>query len=300
LRAHFQFYFRIDDKSGDKSNFMKQSKQSQLIHIWEDYEFYLSIPKTFTGSNKPYVYFYYLDPKTNKSTRIRKYIGKNDGNIKLIRDEAKKLTLELVTLLNDNWNPLTNLQNEEVINSTSSIEECISYWLTKRQEVLNNESIAKKTLKNNKILMMHFTSFLANKNLKHIQARNLTNIHIKEFLDTKAFERNWGKVSYNTYLIDIGTFFNYLKDLKIIKENPCDKVSKKVTRYDSTRFKVFEKEELLLVSSLLSNDKRHSMIRKIGIPPCLLPFKTHAIALHCHGFNFGKAHGFMSLPSIFI
>nr|WP_276904099.1 hypothetical protein [Pedobacter kyonggii] len=73
---------------------MKQSKQSQLIHIWEDYEFYLSIPKTFTGSNKPYVYFYYLDPKTNKSTRIRKYIGKNDGNIKLIRDEAKKLILE--------------------------------------------------------------------------------------------------------------------------------------------------------------------------------------------------------------
>lgn len=70
---------------------MKQSKQSQLIHIWEDYEFYLSIPKTFTGSNKPYVYYYYLDAKTTKSIRIRKYIGKNDGNIKSIRDEAKKL-----------------------------------------------------------------------------------------------------------------------------------------------------------------------------------------------------------------
>ncbi|RQO73752.1 hypothetical protein DBR40_13155 [Pedobacter sp. KBW01] len=51
---------------------MKQSKQSQLIHIWEDYEFYLSIPKTFTGSNKPYVYFYYLDSKTKKREWIRK------------------------------------------------------------------------------------------------------------------------------------------------------------------------------------------------------------------------------------
>jgi len=236
---------------------MKQSKQSQLIHIWEDYEFYLSIPKTFTGSNKPYVYFYYLDPKTNKSARIRKYIGKNDGNIKLIRDEAKKLILELVTLLNDNWNPLTNLQNEEVINSTSSIEECIAYWINKREEALKNQSIAKKTLKNNKILMMHFRSFLDNNNITHIKAKNITNVHVKEFVDTKAFERNWGKVSYNTYLIDLGTFFNYLKDLKIIKENPCDKVSKKVTRYDSTRFKVFEKDELLQVSSLLSSDKRY-------------------------------------------
>ncbi|ATP55111.1 hypothetical protein CPT03_00810 [Pedobacter ginsengisoli] len=61
---------------------MKQSKQSQLIHIWEDYEFYLNIPKTFTGSNKPFVYFYYLNAKANKSERIRRYVGKNGGNIK--------------------------------------------------------------------------------------------------------------------------------------------------------------------------------------------------------------------------
>ncbi|RYF17062.1 MAG: hypothetical protein EOO42_16080, partial [Flavobacteriales bacterium] len=247
--------FRIGDKSGDKSDKMKQSKHSQLIHIWEDYEFYLSIPKTFTGSNKPFVYFYYLNSKTNKTERIRKYIGKNDGIIKQIRSEAKNLILELITLLNDNWNPITDLQNEEVINSTSSIEECIAYWINKRQESLKNQSIAKKTLKNNKILMMHLRSFLDNSSLSHIKAKNITNVHVKEFLDTKAFERKWGKVSYNTYLIDLGTFFNYLKDLKIIKENPCNKVSKKNTRFDSTRFKVFEKEELLTVSTLLSSDK---------------------------------------------
>ena len=65
-----------------------------MIHIWEDYEFYLSVPKTFIGSNKPFVYFYYLNLKTNKTERIRKYIGKNDGNIKQIKEEAKKLILD--------------------------------------------------------------------------------------------------------------------------------------------------------------------------------------------------------------
>ncbi|TCC98956.1 hypothetical protein [Pedobacter psychroterrae] len=68
---------------------MKQSKQSQLIHIWEDYEFYLNIPKSFAGSNKPFIYFYYLDIKASKQQRIRKYVGKNAGNMKLIKDEAK-------------------------------------------------------------------------------------------------------------------------------------------------------------------------------------------------------------------
>ncbi|RZK39880.1 MAG: hypothetical protein EOO90_17040 [Pedobacter sp.] len=233
---------------------MKQSKQSQLIHIWEDYEFYLSIPKTFIGSNKPYVYFYYLNPKTNKTERIRKYLGKNEGNIKQIKLEAKKLILDLVSLLNEDWNPLTNEQNELTIDQNSSIEDCMNYWISRREESVINGSIAKKTLKNNKILISHFSSFLYNKSLRYVKPKSISHIQIKEFLDTKAFERNWGKVSYNTYLIDVKTFFNYLKDLKIIKENPCDRVVKKNIRNDSTRFKVFEKQELLEVSTLLSSD----------------------------------------------
>jgi len=236
---------------------MKQSKQSQLIHIWEDYEFYLNIPKTFTGSNKPFVYFYYLNAKANKSERIRRYVGKNGGNIKQVKEEAKVIVKELVSMLINNWNPITNLQNEVTLNSTSTILNCIDYWLGKREEALVNQAIGKKALKNNKILMMHFKSYLEKVGLLHIKARDINHIHIKEFLDYKASERNWGKVTYNTYLVDLGNLFNYLKGFKIINDSPCDKVARKSTKFDSTRFKVFEKEELLTVSSLLSNDKRY-------------------------------------------
>ncbi len=228
-----------------------------MIHIWEDYEFYLNIPKTLTGSNKPFIYFYYLNPKSNKSERIRKYIGKNGGNAKQIKEEAKALIKELVTMLNNNWNPITNLQNEIVLNFASSISSCIDYWLNKREESLKNKAIAQKTLKNNNILMTHFKSYLTDNNLIHIKANNINSIHIKEFLDNKSSERNWGKVTYNTYLIDLGNLFNYLKNYKVINDNPCEKVSRKNIRFDSTRFKVFEKDELLTVSSLLSTDKRY-------------------------------------------
>jgi hypothetical protein len=70
---------------------MKQSKQSQLIRIWKDYEFYLNIPKCLTGSNKPFIYFYFFDVKANKLERIRKYVGKNGGNMKKVKDEAGSL-----------------------------------------------------------------------------------------------------------------------------------------------------------------------------------------------------------------
>ncbi len=237
------------------------------MHIWEDYEFYLNIPKTFTGSNKPFVYFYYLDTKSNKSERIRKYIPKNDGNIKKIKDNAKAIIKDLVILLTTQWNPITNKHNEVAINPTSTILSCIDYWLSKREDAYNNNAIGWKALKNNRILMLHFKSYLNNINIEHRKAGLFNNQCIKEFLEAKAFERSWGKVTYNTYLVDLGTFFNYLVDLKIILNNPCSKVAKKNTRFDSSRFKVFEKDELLTVSSLLNSD-RINKITDQGYRPC--------------------------------
>lgn len=55
-------------------------------------------------------------------------MGKNGGNIRQIKEEAKSSVKELVTKLSNNWNPITNLQNEVMLNSTSTITKCIDYW----------------------------------------------------------------------------------------------------------------------------------------------------------------------------
>lgn len=81
---------------------MKRLKQSQLLHIWEEYEFFLNTPHNFNGSNKPFVYFYYFDSKTNKSERIRRYLSKNKGDLKKIKEEAKTLIKDLVELFETN------------------------------------------------------------------------------------------------------------------------------------------------------------------------------------------------------
>jgi hypothetical protein len=50
--------------------------------------------QSFTGSNKPFIYFYFFDAKANKLESISKYVGKNSGNY-TATDEAKDLFSDL-------------------------------------------------------------------------------------------------------------------------------------------------------------------------------------------------------------
>jgi integrase len=236
---------------------MKLSKQSLLIHIWEQYEFYLSIPHNFNGSNKPFIYFYYENTVPMERTRVRRYLSKNGGDIKKIKAHAKQTVFELVELLNSNWNPTTNTFNSISINPLSTVDDCISYWLTYNETAFSNNAIGKTRIKNVKIGMMHFKAFLTAKQLLEWKVTMLNNIHIKDFLDSKAHERNWGKVTYNCYRTDIGTFFNHLLDMKVVKENPVTRIVWKTTKFDSSRFKIFEKDELSKIAGLLANDKAY-------------------------------------------
>ncbi|PRY53374.1 hypothetical protein B0I27_104385 [Arcticibacter pallidicorallinus] len=208
---------------------MKSTKRSQLIHIWETYEFYLNIPQSFKGGNKPFVFFYHLNDKTNKSERIRKYVKKNDRDLKKVKEDAKKLVIDIVERLKTGWNPLTDDIDQPKLNLTSTIDDCINYWIGKREEANERNSIGPRALKNNKILMMHFRCYLEATSNFFIRPSLITNVLIKDFLDTKTFERNWGKVTYNTYLVDLKTFFNYLKDIRVLSSNPCERVAKKNT-----------------------------------------------------------------------
>lgn len=236
---------------------MKKQKQSLLIHVWESYEFYLYIPETINRNSKPFIFYYFFDNRIQKPVRIRKFIGQSNGDKKEIQKEAKKTVLDLITLLDGNWNPIIGTFNELSITPLSPIKTCIQYWIEVREKSFNNETIGFKRLKSDKIVMMHFTDYLKTNNLLDLRPSQLTNIHIKEFIESKAFQKKWSKVTYNTYLIDIGTFFNYLLDMNLTKENPVRRIQRKTTRFDSSRFKVFELNELSEIANLLANDKAY-------------------------------------------
>lgn len=237
---------------------MKKQSHTKVIHIWNDYDFTLYIPADLKGFNKPHISFNYKNENTGKKERIKKFIRKHKGDLKKINLEAKEVALDLVKLLENHWNPISKSFGEVTVSPLAPVKVCIEYYLQAQTKSFENQAIGFNSLKNTKILMMHFSDYLRKKNLLLTRLESFTNIHIKEFLDSKGFEKGWGKVTYNTYLVNLGTFFNYFKDLKFLFENPCTRVSKKNIKFDTSRFKVFEKEELHNVATLLVSDKTHS------------------------------------------
>ncbi|RKR82670.1 site-specific recombinase XerD [Mucilaginibacter gracilis] len=232
-----------------------QKEDSILIQSWSTYDF-----KLFPGSKstKPYLHFQFLNPKTNKEERQRKLAGLKKGeSISVLKKQAKEMVPALIHLLSNGWNPIENTFNDLPITPLSTIQECIAYWLKEREIKVSNNAMKPKGLKTNGYLMDYFTKWLTEKKYLFRKANTFTQIDIDNFLQKTSQERKWGKVTYNCYRQDLGTFFNFLLTLKIISENPVNLTKKKSTKKDSSRFKIYEEDELKNVVELLRKDARY-------------------------------------------
>ncbi|MGY4536659.1 hypothetical protein ACVW0P_001073 [Mucilaginibacter sp. UYNi724] len=229
----------------------KKKDTSVVIQTWGDYEF-----KLFPGtkSTKPNVNFLFLNPDTGKNERQRKLTGLKPGsNITVLKKDAKDVVAALINLLSKGWNPISGTFNDLPITPLSPIKDCIPYWLKQRELKVENQAMKLKALKMNQYLMAFFTEWLTDRKYLMRKPSNFTKIDIDHFLEHTALKRKWGKVSYNCYRVDLGTFFNFLVTLKIADENPVQLSSKKNTKRDSSRFKIYVDIPLILTTQFRRN-----------------------------------------------
>ncbi|GAA4906988.1 site-specific integrase [Mucilaginibacter defluvii] len=230
----------------------KTTYKSLLVQSWDKYEF-----KLYPGK-KPYIYFNFLNPETGKEVRIKKLTGLKPGSSKTELKKQAHVTVQgIIELLAEGWNPVTDTFNDLPITPLSPITECLDYWLRERERKRDNKAMKDKALTMNQYLVTYFKKWLSAKSYLYRKPNTFTKIDVDTFLQTTASERNWGKVSYNCYRTDLGTFFNFLKTLKIISENPVESSAKKNTKKDSSRFKIFEADELTEVVKLMAGDKAY-------------------------------------------
>jgi hypothetical protein len=170
---------------------MKKQKQSLLIQVWEGYEFYLYVPNSISRNSKAFIFYYYKDVATGQLTRIKKFLGQNKGEKKLIQQEAVTVVKEIILLLTGNYNPIKKTYNDLSISPLSTINECMLHWEQTTTTALANNTITPMRLKTIKIGLMHLRDYLAKNNLLHLKPCEFTNVHLKQYLDTKAFERKW-------------------------------------------------------------------------------------------------------------
>ncbi|MGF7075355.1 site-specific integrase [Mucilaginibacter sp. 3215] len=236
---------------------MKEKKsQTILLATFEGIEFNLYIPVIRDKDNKPFVYFNFLNPETNKNKKITKSVGLDrQGDVKTLKKQGKALADDLIDLLSKGWNPVSGTFNDLPITPLSPIVECMTYWLKTRVEDNTLKRIGDTALKNNTFLINYLRKWLTAKNFLYRKANTFTYLDIDNFLQTTAQERGWGKVTYNVYRTDLSTMFKFLVVKKICKENPVTGSEKKNTKNDDSRFVIYKEDELKQVVKLLAADE---------------------------------------------
>jgi len=137
---------------------MKEKKsQTILLSTWENVDFNLYIPVIRDKDNKPFVYFNFLNPETNKKKKIVKSVGLDrNGDVKTLRKQGRELVENLVELLSGGWNPISGTFNDLPITPLSSITDCMNHWLKTREESVTINALSEKSLQSNKYLMDFF------------------------------------------------------------------------------------------------------------------------------------------------
>jgi len=242
-----------------KSN-AKPRPENHFLKEWNGTQFNLSIPAKITHSNKPFIYFYWPNPHNYGTVeRARKggIGGVNDSRIS-IKKKALAAVDAVIMMLGRGWNPFTNAYVDMGVRAeltvTSPISKCLEVWVEHRRERHNSGMIGKTALKNNRIVVKHFRDWLGAKGFLDRKIGTFNSIDIDSFLGFKMNELGWGKVTYNTYRCDLCTFFSYLFKFKVVQENPVKDSMKKNTRHDSSRFAIYEEQELQTVVRLMAAD----------------------------------------------
>lgn len=153
-----------------------------------------------------FVWFKYEHPVTGKYERFRFNKGFNKYKTKTERREHGILFRNVIDKLLSNgfspygeYNPLDNLLNKQ-----KTVVTCIDKYLVEVKPYLRPKSYDKYSFQ-----LKVFKKWLIENNLSHLLINDVRKATVLEFLTETREKRKWGGKTYNHYLVDITTFFNY-------------------------------------------------------------------------------------------
>ena len=161
-------------------------------------------PKNGDLTKDWFVWIKYQHPLTGKYERFRYNFGFNQFKTKTERREyGKGFKNELTDLLKQGWSPFEEyrpLQN--LLNKQRTISICIDKYLA--------EITVKKTTMHKYSLELNlFKNWLIKNEYDQVLLRDIKKAHVLDFMTYYKLQRNWSGKTYNHYLTDITTFFNY-------------------------------------------------------------------------------------------
>ncbi|PRY51537.1 site-specific recombinase XerD [Arcticibacter pallidicorallinus] len=150
------------------------------------------------------VWIKYQHPVTGKLERFRYNVGFKQYNTKQERREhGKALKIVLEDLLAEGWSPY-NEYDVFAVHTNKNVVSLIDQYL---EEVKGN--IRSSTYKKYKIELNSFKNYLISNRLYNLELDEVKKATVLNFLNVQKNARKWKGKTYNHYLNDITTFFNY-------------------------------------------------------------------------------------------
>lgn len=191
-------------KSGESGG--AKNETQKVKGRWTDPVVY-EPPGRVSDGKKWFVRFYYQHPVTGKYELFRYGSGFADLDTKkLRRQHGRALVRTLRELLKDGWSPFEEFKEEKAKNE-DRVVHCIDMYLSSVKPNLRPNTY-KKYL--NELTL--FKKWLMSSGLGNLRMKDVRKAVVTEFLTKHNEERQWSGKTYNLYLNDITTFFNYFAD----------------------------------------------------------------------------------------
>lgn len=160
---------------------------------------------------KWFVNYAAIDPSTGTLKRKRIYLN-HIHDAKLRERYARKLCTKINDKLDQGWNPFISEKNN---NQYTDIKKAFDFLLLYKSRSLSDRGLA--TYKSR--IGIFFDYLKANK-LDKIFVFEFTDRNAIEFFNYLLLDRNVAGRTYNNYLLDFRTFFNFFIKHRYVIENP--------------------------------------------------------------------------------
>lgn len=164
---------------------------------------YLYEPPNGDLNKKWLVILKYRSPETGKMVRFRYGMGFSQFSTKTERRQHGEVLVKAIAdLLEEGWSPYDEFT--PYLNDERTVANCIDKYLAEA-------NIKHNTLRKYTYELKLYKSWLDSNNLGTLLMDNVKKVHVTSFLEEMSGVRKWSGKTYNHYLNDLTTFFNYFK-----------------------------------------------------------------------------------------
>lgn len=188
-----------------------------------------TVPTLHAGKTT-FISYYVLSLDGKSVQRIRTKLNHIKDPIKR-KLFAEKLIDKTLEKLEQGWSPLVS---EEDNSALKIIEALDLYYHTKKREYQMSE-IRKDTLRSITSKVKIFKTWLALKKLDNIYLQRFSSKDASAYMNYVFLKRKVVAKTYNNYLVDTSTIFNWFISESIIKENPFKLIKAKALKNKSEK-----------------------------------------------------------------